>query len=264
MVVSFQFDDETRLERTGELTFSTTLTNAWNIADNPNGGYLLAPLQRAMGELSGQPDPLTVTTHFLRPGQAGPAEIQVETVRVGRTVSTMRGRLIQDGKVRLESLAAFSDLAESDPVVAIDTPMPDLPPPEECVSRRRLEQGVDLPIMDRVDVRVHPAHSVAGTGRDPVITGWIRFGDDRPVDIAALTLFADAFPPPLFSKVGYIGWVPTIELTVQLRRRPKPGWICGNFVTTDAAGRRTIEDGLLWDQAGNLIAMARQVGLVLS
>ena len=57
--------------------------------------------------------------------------------------------------------------------------------------------------------------------------GWIRFADERPVDAAALTLFADAFPPPLFALVGRIGWVPTIELTVQVRRRPVDGWVLG-------------------------------------
>ena len=104
----------------------------------------------------------------------------------------------------------------------------------------------------------------AGTGRDACITGWIRFSDGRPVDAHTLPLFADAFPPPLFSKVGYIGWVPTIELTVHVRRRPVEGWIRGHFRTTDAAGNRTIEDGWLWDESGALVAVARQVGLVLS
>jgi len=118
--------------------------------------------------------------------------------------------------------------------------------------------------MDRLDVRIHPDHAVAGTGREAAITGWIRFSDGRPVDVHALSLFADAFPPALFAKVGYIGWVPTIELTVHVRRRPVEGWIRGHFHTTDATGNRTIEDGWLWDESGSLVAVARQVGLVLS
>ena len=132
------------------------------------------------------------------------------------------------------------------------------------MSRTELEQGVILPIMNRLDVRIHPDHAVAVASREAAITGWIRFGDGRPVDAHALPLFADAFPPPLFSKVGYIGWVPTIELTVHVRRRPVEGWIRGHFRTSDATGNRTIEDGWLWDESGALVAVARQVGLVLS
>lgn len=263
--MGFQFDDETALTAVGENRFSAHLTSEWNIGDNPNGGYLLAPLLRAMNEVADHPDPLTVTTHYLRPGSGDvDADIEVEPVRIGRTISTMRGRLVQAGKTRIESMAAFTDLAAAAAVVDLENPPVDLPPPHECVSRRELEQGVVLPIMQRLDVRIHPDHAVAGTGREATISGWIRFDDDRPVDPIALALFADAFPPPLFSKVGYIGWVPTIELTVHIRRRPVEGWIRGHFRTTDAAGNRTIEDGLLWDESGELVAMARQVGLVLS
>ena len=263
--VTFQFDAETELTPAGDNRWTTTISDAWNIGANPNGGYLLAPLERAMTQVSGHPDPLSITTHYLRPGSGNqPAEIEVEMIRTGRTVGTVRGRLIQDGKTRIESIAAFSDLTNVDPVVDVSVPMADVPHPDDCINRTNLEQGVDLPIMNRLDVRIHPDHAVAGTGRDAHITGWIRFLDGRPVDVHALSLFADAFPPPLFAKVGYIGWVPTIELTVHARRRPVDGWIRGHFQTSDAAGNRTIEDGWLWDESGALVAVARQVGLVLS
>lgn len=263
--VTFQFDEETTLTPAGDGRWTTELTSNWHIGDNPNGGYLLAPLQKAMGLSAGHPDPLSITTHYLRPGSGDQtAHIEVEEVRKGRTVSTMRGRLIQDGKTRIESIAAFADLSSTDSVVDIDTPTAEIPDPDDCVSRSDLEQGVELPIMSRLDVRIHPDHAVAGQGKSPDITGWIRFSDGRPVDAQALTLFADAFPPPLFNMVGYIGWVPTIELTVHVRRRPVSGWIRGHFQTSDATGNRTIEDGWLWDESGALVAVARQVGLVLS
>ncbi len=262
--MTYAFDNETRIEQIDDTRFSTTLTGEWNIGDNPNGGYLLAALQRAMGSVSGHPDPLSITTHYLRPGEVGPAELEVDLIRTGRTIGTVRGRLIQNGKTKIESIAAFTDLTAGAHVADVSVEMPDMPPPDECPSREVLTQGVDLSIMNRIDVRIHPDHVLGATGRDPLIHGWIRFHDERPVDAAALTLFADAFPPPLFALVGRIGWVPTIELTVQLRRRPVEGWILGSFQTSDIAGTRTIEDGWLWDASGQLVAMARQVGLVLN
>ena len=264
VAVTSHFDSETALEPIGDHRWATHLTSSWNIGENPNGGYLLAPLQRAMASAAGHPDPLSVTTHYLRPGTGDEAAtIEVEPVRVGRSIGTVRGRLAQQGKARLESIAAFTDLSDPESVVELNIEPASIPPPDECVSRNTLEQGVALPIMDRLDVRVHPDHAEAGTGRSPEMTGWIRFTDERTVDAHTLTLFADAFPPPLFSMVGYIGWVPTIELTVHVRRRPVNGWIRGHFTTTDIAGNRTIEDGLLWDESGALVAQSRQVGLVL-
>lgn len=261
--VRFQFDEETALEQVDEQRWRTELVADWNIGVNPNGGYLLAPLQRAMGLASGQPDPLSITTHYLRPGIAGPAEIEVETVRTGRTIGTVRGRLIQDGKTRLESLGAFADQSDPSSIAEVSIEPVDLPPPEDCISREALGQGVTIPLLDRVDVRIHPDHAGGDGGRSPEIAGWIRFSDGRPVDLAALSMFADAFPPPLFSMLGRIGWVPTIELTVQFRRRPVEGWIRGHFAATDVAANRTIEDGMLWDESGALVAQARQCSLIL-
>ncbi len=76
----------------------------------------------------------------------------------------------------------------------IETPVAPIPDPDDCVSRTDLEQGVVLPIMSRLDVRIHPDHAVAGSGREAAITGWIRFSDGRPVDAHSLPLFADAVP----------------------------------------------------------------------
>ena len=36
-------------------------------------------------------------------------------------------------------------------------------------------------------------------------------------------MFADIMPPPIFTIYGAYGWVPTVELTVQVRRKPAAG-----------------------------------------
>jgi len=258
------FDTETLLIPAGENRWTVNLTSNWNIGDNPNGGYLLAPVVRAMGTASGHPDPLSVTTHYLRPGTGdAPASIEVETIRQGRTIGTVRGRLVQDGKTRLESIASFTTLGQPPRIEIGRDPFP-VPDPDDCVKRQALAQGVDLPIASRIDIRIHPDLAEAGSGGSPEMAGWIRFADERPVDAMALTLFADAFPPSLFTQVGQIGWVPTIELTVQVRRRPVEGWIRGHFVTSSSTGNTMIEDGTLWDADGNVVAQSRQVGMLLA
>ena len=262
---NYDFDAETALRRVGENRWQSDLTSEWHIGDNPNGGYLLAPLLRAMGSVSGHPDPLTITTHYLRPGTGGAtADIEVEPIRSGRTIGTVRGRLAQLGSTRIESIAGFADVSDTSGVVDLGIEPYPLPDPDDCLSRTELEQGVTLPIMNRLDVRVHPEMAIAGQFPVAEIAGWIRFADERPVDVHALALFADAFPPSLFSLLGHVGWVPTVEMTVHVRRRPVEGWIRGHFVTSDVVGNRMVEDGMLWDRSGALVAQSRQVGMVLT
>ena len=257
------FDTETRLEALADGAWSGLVHPSWNIGDNPNGGYLLtlavAALQRAMPE---HRDPLSVTVHFLRPGLAGrPFRVDVQVLRQGRTLSTGRASLVQDGKVCLEVLAALGDLGTpSDPVITLQPP--EMPPPEACVSRSGGEQGLALPLLDRLDIRLHPEQARAGAAGAARVSGWIRFHDERPPDTLASLLFADAFPPAVFGLLGMVGWVPTIELTVHVRRRPAPGWMLGRFTASDLVEGRLIEDGALWDSAGNLVVQCRQLALV--
>jgi len=258
-----QFDDETLLQPDGDGTWSGRVHAGWNIGGNPNGGYLAAiAVAAARRAVPAHPDPLSVTLHYLRPGLSDqPCSVDVRVLRTGRTLSTVRATLRQAGEARLEVLAALGDLSVGDGP-DIDLPVPPMPPPEQCVGRSPSEQGLDLPILGRVDIRLHPDEARAGAAGRPQVSGWVRFHDGRPPDPLATLLFCDAFPPAVFGLLGSVGWVPTVELTVQVRRRPEPGWMLGQFRTQDMVAGRLIEDGLLWDSAGRLVAQSRQLALV--
>jgi acyl-CoA thioesterase len=260
---TFQFDEETRLQPDGDGLWSGFVHAGFNIGGNPNGGYLAAiAVEAARRAVPAHPDPLSVTLHYLRPGLADqPCSVEVAVLRTGRTLSTVRATLRQSGEARLELLAALGDLsAGSGP--DLELPAPDMPSPERCVGRSPSEQGLDLPILGRVDIRLHPDEARAGAAGRPEVSGWVRFRDGRPPDPLSTLLFCDAFPPAVFGLLGSVGWVPTVELTVQVRRRPSPGWMLGRFRTQDMVGGRLIEDGLLWDSAGQLVAQSRQLALV--
>ena len=268
------FDDDTQVTRLGTLAqdagataaFSGQVQPSWNIGNNPNGGYLLALAAQALRQHTpGQPDPLSLTAHYLRPGLAGqPCRIDTQLLRSGRQLSTLRATLSQDGGTRLELLAAMGHLgdAHASPPAQLTMPPPDLPPPDECLARSAPAQGVGLPILDRLDVRLHPDEArPGGTGRAQV-SGWMRFVDGREPDALSCMLMADAFPPAVFGLLGLVGWVPTLELTVHLRRRPVPGWMLAQFWSHDLADGRVIEDGALWDASGQLVLQSRQLALV--
>jgi acyl-CoA thioesterase len=110
---------------------------------------------------------------------------------------------------------------------------------------------------------IHPDQARAGQAGEATVSGWIRLADGVAPDTRSLVLFADAFPPSLFGALGMVGWVPTVELTVHVRRRPASGWILGRLATNDLHDGRMIEDGTLWDETGALVAQSRQLGLLL-
>jgi acyl-CoA thioesterase len=263
MIGTSHFDDETRVEPTGEDAWSGHVHPGWNIGANPNGGYLLALAVAALRRAEPRhPDPMSVTVHFLRPGLPDrPCQVDVRLLRSGRTLSTARATLAQDGAPRLEVLAALGDLsADAEPELSIA--VPSIPPPHDCVPRSPDEQGVTLPILERLEIRLHPEQARAGAAGNAQVTGWIRFRDGRPPDTLSSLLFLDAFPPAVFGLLGAVGWVPTVELTIHNRRRPSPGWMLGRFDTNDLIDGRIIEDGALWDSQGRLVARSRQLALL--
>jgi acyl-CoA thioesterase len=262
------FDDETQLQplatEAGAAVYEGQVHPAWNIGTNPNGGYLLALAAQALRlGTPAQPDPLSITVHYLRPGLGGqPCRIDTRLLRSGRTLSTLRATLQQEGQARLELLAAMGTLGEPGAPPPLALPVPPMPSPEQCLPRSAPAQGVALPILQRLDIRLHPDEARPGGAGRARVTGWIRFADGREPDALACLLFADAFPPAVFGLLGMVGWVPTIELTVHLRRRPAPGWMIGQFESRDLADGRIIEDGALWDSQGRLVAQSRQLALV--
>ena len=290
-----QFDDETRVtpvtlpgadvttavELSGDsgaapasAQFSGHVDPAWNIGGNPNGGYLLAIAAQALRQTTpDQPNPLSITAHYLLPGLADQAcQVDTQLLRRGRSISTVRATLTQCGGARLALLAAMGDLGESRAdssgravaMPSLSMPKPQIPPPEDCVGRSGAAQGVVLPILGRLEIRLHPQQAMPGAAGQAIVSGWIRFADGRPPDALACLLMVDAFPPAVFGLLGMVGWVPTIELTVQLRRRPAPGWLLGQFWSHDLSDGRLVEDGALWDTDGQLVAQSRQLALVRS
>ncbi len=290
----WQFDAETRIDPAdapdqledsktfesktfgeGHHRWSSFLHGAWNIGTTPNGGYALSPVLKALAEQAGGGKaPLSMTTHYLRPTVPDmAASITVESVKQGRRLSVFRASLAQPAgshsaapQERLACIASFGPLESGTDGPTFDELRPDdIPGPDECLDRSHLPQGVELPIMSRLDIRLDPrtAASDDGGAEAAVMRGWIRFGDGRPTDIWALPLFADAFPPSVFSRLGRIGWVPTLELTVHVRAQPAPGWIQATFETSDLQDGLLIEDGVLWDETGRLVARSRQLAMLL-
>jgi len=260
VTTTYEFDAATVVAADG----SAAIVDGWDINGNANGGYLMALAARHMLAVSGRPDPVTLTGHYLAPGRPGPVQIDAEVVKAGRRFATVSAQLRAGDRPLLQLLGAFGDMSagESFEHVAVDPPS--LPPFEDCLARDRDQGGADIALSDRTEVRLHPDHVGWTRGQrsgSAEIAGWFAFRDGRPLDTLALLMVCDAFPPAVFNLEIAPGWVPTVEYTVHVRAVPAPGPLMCVFRTTLVSGGFLDEVGEVWDSAGRLVAQSRQLGL---
>jgi Thioesterase-like superfamily len=257
-----------------------------------NGGALLATVMRAVLAESPQPHPVATSAHFLRVAAIAPAEVQVTWLKHGRTASTARGSLVQDGKVILDTTmtvgvvpaldsafldSAFPDGAAPDgaaPDGAADGtltwtgPPPGFPAIGDCVDlgKWRGTTGLDgtSGYAAQVEVLMDPATS--GWRRDepsglPEMRGYFRLRDGQDPDPYVLALAVDGLPPVVFG-LGATGWAPTVELTWHMRAVPCPGPLAVAARARHVSGGWFDEEAEVWDAAGRLVAQSRQLARV--
>ena len=264
----FAFDAATTVEEEGNGRFRATVHDGWDILGNANGGYLLAIAGRAMLRHSARRDPFTITAHYLAPGPAVPVTIDVDTVKSGKLVTTMTASMrsaAADGASReiILVLGACGEMPDADVQHLVATP-PDLPPFEECVRRADSEESSFVALTSKLDARIHPVDAAFMRGEtidDARVRAWFAFADHRPIDTLSLLLAADAFPPPVFNIPFNRGWVPTLEFTVHVRARPVGTRLACVFRTRVAQGGLLESDGEMWDEAGQLVALSRQMAV---
>ena len=244
--------------------WEAAIPDGWDFFGIPNGGLLMCLVANTLGPMTGHPDPVTVTAHYTARGEAGPAVVEGEVLRAGRTLGTASGRIVQDNRVVAHVLATFGDLEARTGTTVYEAGLPSLPPVEDCLADDALP-GAPA-IFDRVGIRFHPDHLGFAVGQKhgrAEIGGWMRFRDGREPDPMAMLLFTDAHPPAVFNAPDVsFGWTPTIELTVHVHKRPRAGLIGGWFEVSHINGGFLEEDGLLWDEDGDLVAVSRQIAMV--
>ncbi len=256
--------DATAVEQIAPGRYRAQIAEGWDIAGNANGGYLLAIAARAITDATGQPDPLTITGHYLAPGRPGPITIDVDIQRAGRRHATASAVLATDERPLLAVLATATDLREAAGPERVDRLPPPLPPPEDCVPVVATDT-FPPPFMAKVELRLHPDDAGFFAGRrsgEPRMRGWFRLPHDEPVDTHALVVATDAFPPTVFNADLPVAWTPTVELTAHIRAMPTAGWLACAFRTRFITGGYLEADGEIWNGDGHLIAQSRQLALV--
>lgn len=235
------------------------LDDRWSIGGRPHGGYLLRETVTPVVTAE-HPHPLAVSAHFLRSPSPGPATVEVKVLRVGRSVSQHRARLVQEGETKLEALVTTGTLhADTEPYWSSSVP-PELPALADC-PRTPAEPlpGFRIGHLDFVEVHPDPATSAWGGSVPPPgrVAAWLGMGSG-PTTALDLLVLADAMQPVPMG-MGVRGWFPTVELTVLLRALPADGFLAGEQRMSHMQDGWLEEDCDLWDSRGRLVCQARQL-----
>lgn len=261
------FADATKVTREKPGLYSGRIHEGWDILGVANGGYLMSIATRAMsGEAPGR-RLVSVTGHFLNPGHAGAVEVEVEPLKTGREFTTVRSMMRAGTKPLVSLTGSLAEGNRTDPhFEMLRGSPPDLPDPDECVRGAASDDApFPPPVVDRYDLRVHP-EDVGGALGQPSgssqFRGWFRLLDDEPMDEPAIVLATDAFLPAVFNAGQPTAWTPTLDMTVHIRKPGPHEWLRCSFQTRFVTGGLLEEDGEIWDAAGNLVALSRQLALV--
>jgi acyl-CoA thioesterase len=242
------------------------MDRGWWIERGPNGGYVAAVVLRALTASVADPhrSPRSYTIHYLAPPEEGPVLVSTTVERSGGRLTFVTGRLEQAGRTLAIAQAVFGG-ASAAPEFD-DTSRPAVPAPED-VEPTPLPPGTpQMPMRDRYDTRWALGPPPFSSGDRAEAGGWIRLSDPSPPDHVLLAALADAWMPPLFSRVAERVGVPTIDLTIHFRtdRRPDDDWFLVRFRTRSSREGFLEEDGEIWSRDGRLLVQSRQLALVLA
>ena len=261
MTKSFHlYDQDIAISDQGTQKYAAAISSNWSINGVPDGGYLMAILADAMQRQSEREATPVITANYLARCEPGDALVSVEKIGQSKQFDRFQASLHQNDVEKIRAIDTFASASLECPVERYESDALALPPPDGCV---KIPPLPNYTLFDQMDIRLDPACTGwATTGEltdKSEIKGWIRFKDDRRFDMAGILLAADSFPPAVLTTQGLVAWVPTIELSINIRNLPVGRWLKGIFRTRYITCGLLEEDGELWDDENQLVAISRQI-----
>ena len=254
-----QFDQDIAVESANAQCYTGSITTNWSINGVPNGGYLMALMTNALLQSSRMKATPIVTANFLNRCYPGQAIVSVEQMSLSRQFDRLEARLEQNGEEKIRAFGTFSNEGNICDLERYQKKAPDIRNLEECIA---VPEMPGYTLFGRMDIRLDPACTGWFEGKlsdRSEIKGWIKFKDHRGFDLPSILLAADAFPPAVLTSQGMVAWVPTIECSVNIRSLPVSRWLKCIFRTRFITCGLLEEDGEIWDDNDNLVAISRQI-----
>jgi hypothetical protein len=253
------FDQDISLVPDPATGFGTVVSANWSVNGIPDGGYLMALIARAMLHHGRRESTPILTANFISRCAPGEAVIHVEPIIQSARFDRLEGRLLQSGQEKVRMFGTFADEKSDCLAERAEKSPPRIASFEDCI---RIPKMPNYSIFHNMNTRLDPScagwmmgKNLSGTSE---IKGWIQFEENRLLDIFSIVLIADAFPPAVLPSHGMVAWVPTLEFSINIRNIPKTTRVKCVFRTHFISCGLLEEDGEIWDESGQIIAVSRQ------
>ncbi len=253
------FDDDIKVFEKSPGIFEGNVSDNWSVNGNPNGGYLMAILAGAMTSHSDKKTTPIMTANYISRCVPGKIEIRVEEISRSSQFNRYDARLLQDGKDKVRALGTFTIEKTECAIERYETNAPEIEPIALCVP---IPIWPKYTLFHNLDMRLDPESAVwleGKTSEKSEQKGWVKFRDDRSYDQSSIFLIADSIPPAIFVSSGPTAWVPTIELSTNIRNMPQTEWLKFSLRTRFVTCGLLEADCEVWDDAGNLVSISRQI-----
>lgn len=268
------FAQSTRVEQLGDGQHKVAISDLWNVGSIPNGGYLMAYAAKAMLESSSHPHPLSLSAYFLDKTEVGDAIVDSELLKTAKSISTLTASVLQKPSAstsetteshaglveRVRLTGAFTNFDYVKGESYYEKSAPEIAAFDECVPVKDIFPH--LRMYEQFNMQFDPTipGCLNGKKNSPSeLNLWLEFKDSSPFDVFSLLMVTDVMPPSVFNRFGAAGWVPTIEMTVNIRALPTTSRLQIRARSNYVINGILEEDVEVWDADGNLLAISRQL-----
>jgi acyl-CoA thioesterase len=226
------------------------------------GGLSAALLYQAMRtQIGNERRLLSLSTNFVGPLLADtPFSLTVEILRQGKSSSQVLAKAVQNGQVCVIVQACFASQRNS----AIKVPV------AKSLSLHPVDERHTLPFVagqmpeffQHVDLCPQQGAMPFSSAESSHLGGWMRF-KHTPTAITEAHVIAltDAWPPTLLQMFKQPAPASSMSWYLEFVQAPQltPGeWLGFEAITHHAKDGYGLEDGCIWSQSGELIALTRQ------
>ncbi|MES3006762.1 MAG: acyl-CoA thioesterase II [Pseudomonadota bacterium] len=247
------------------------------------GGQVLAQaLLSASRTVPADRQPHSLHAYFLRPGDMDhPIIFKVECLRDGKSFNTRRVSAMQHDEVILNLAASFQ---VSEPGLSHQAEMPQVPPPEQCLTRKQLAEKYRASITPDMLVRfsrpfaidlrhVEPENILAPEKRPAQRSVWLRLSEALPPDYpwhahmlayaSDMTILETSLRPHGISLFSPTLQVASLDHSMWFHRPFRMDeWLLYVQDSPSSAAGRGFSRGSIFKQNGELVVSVAQEGLI--
>jgi acyl-CoA thioesterase-2 len=258
--------NDTEVRPSGDGSYEATLSADWEIW-GPMGGYVAACALRAAGAATEQARPAAFSCHYLGVAGFGRIDLRVEARRSGRTATSQRVEVTQEGRPILDAMVW--SVGDVEGLEHDETSPPDVPDPDELPEIGELlpdDAAPPFPFWNNLEAKplAFEAEWPPDGPRPARWQEWLRFTptatfEDPWVDAARCVILVDlpswpsAHRPHAWKQPPFTA--PTLDLNVAFHR-PTSGrdWLLCDGAAPLSTGGLFGWNARVWSTGGQLHA----------